>query len=157
MRDDEQIPHTAAEPFRSPSAADCIGNGMEGNGREGKGEEQKTQKRIPEVPTSAAPRPPAAPFPASDDPRVQSMHGLAIGLGIRPNLLHVQQWVADGLTEDQLGAALAKAQSKKPGQTIPLNFLQCFIAEIRATHYDAEAVRNATIAGIAAREGHVAH
>lgn len=111
-----------------------------------------------------APEPPprAAEFPRADDPRVLSLHGIACAARCRLSILDAQQWVSEGLTDAQLLDATARAKAKKPGEVIPLKFLQCFVNDVKAgvgsaAGYDAEAVRNATIAAINAKEAHASH
>lgn len=104
----------------------------------------------------------AAEFPKPDDPRVIALHGIACAVRCRLSFLDAQQWVAEGITEAQLLEATARAKAKKPGEVIPLKFLQCFVNDVKAgvgasAGYDAEAVRNATIAAINAKESRATH
>lgn len=114
----------------------------------------------PPPPRAAAPSSPE--FPKADDARVLALHGIACAARCRLSILDAQQWVAEGLTEAQILEATARAKAKKPGETIPLKFLQCFVNDVKAgvgsaAGYDAEAVKQATIAAINAREGHATH
>ncbi len=112
--------------------------------------DNSTTSAVVEVDARASP----VEFPKPTDHRVLALHGIAIAAGIRVPLLSVQQWVADGVSEAVLCAAIGKAKAKKPGQTVPLNFLQCFVLELRngGSGYDAEAVAKAAMAAIAAEE-----
>lgn len=68
-----------------------------------------------------------------DDPRVIELHALCIAAQCNARALHAAQWVAEGVTGEHLRTALFRAAAKKPaGSTIPVNFLQEFIAEVRA-------------------------
>lgn len=128
--------------------------------RETQPPEQAHTGVVSTAPTPAPPR--AAEFPKGDDPRVTALHGIACAARCRASVLDAQQWVSEGITEAQLLEATSRAKAKKPGEVIPVKFLQCFVNDVKAgvgsaAGYDAEAVRNATIAAINAKEGHATH
>lgn len=118
---------------------------------------------IPAEPAPPRASSPPGEFPKADDPRVTALHGIVCASRCRASVLDAQQWVSEGLTEPQLLEAISRARGKKsPAEVIPLKFLQCFVADVRAGvgaagPYDAKAVRDATIAAINAKEGHATH
>lgn len=110
------------------------------------------------APAPAARASPPVEFPKPGDPRATALHGIAVASAIRCSILDAQQWVADGVGEALLLQAIGKAKAKKPGQSVPLAFLQCFVTELRnAGGYDRDAVFAEAMANIAAKDAHVAH
>lgn len=107
----------------------------------------------------AALPPPRGEFPRPDDPSAIALHGIAVASGIRCSIMDAQQWVADGVGDALLLQAIGKAKAKKPGQSVPLAFLQCFVTELRNAGggYDRDAVFAEAMANIAAKDAHVAH
>lgn len=108
------------------------------------------------ITTPGPPLAPSAPSvsPSIDDPRVQALHGKCLGNRINARPLHAQQWVADGVTEEILDAAIARGKSRKNGQPFGVDWLQLMIADVRAAGvgYDAAAVIAETIAAVNAKE-----
>ena len=109
--------------------------------------------------TAQAPQPPSAPphspgWPAMDDARVQGLHGLCIAHRINARPLHAQQWVADGVTDEILRAAIERGHKRKNGQPFGVDWLQLMIADVRSVGigYDSNEVIARTIAAINAKE-----
>ena len=99
-----------------------------------------------------------------DDERVAALHALCLASGVQVRILHAQQWVADGVSEVQMRAAIERGKQRKPGQSLNAGFLSLMIQDVRSepAAYDAEAVAAEAIALIAKREAereaeHVAH
>lgn len=119
------------------------------------------EKRIPDAQSTPAPKPPeCAPpppgeFPDIHDDRVSALHSLCIVGKVRVSLLDVRQWVADGVTEEQLQRAIEAARKKKPGgEPMSHGWVQCFVTEVRnaGVGYDQAEVIARTIAAINAKE-----
>lgn len=119
--------------------------------------------RAPDPPPAArAASPPE--FPPMDDERVAALHALCLASGVQVRILHARQWVADGVSEVQMRAAIERGKQRKPGQSLNAGFLSLMIQDVRSepAAYDAEAVAAEAIALIAKREAereaeHVAH
>lgn len=112
------------------------------------------------IETSPPPQPEHAPppveFPAIGDPRVSALHSMAIRdrvNGVR--VMHAQQWVADGVTEEILGAAIVRARKRKGGQSYDVGWLGLMIGDVRAVGvgYDADAEIAAAVVAIREKEG----
>lgn len=159
-----KYPAPLAEPSPNPPRASAEPSPPEGKGRESKGVEgnkQPPEKQRLGVTSIPAEEPPlrASDFPKPDDPRVTALQGFCIGMSLRARPLEIQQWIADGVTEEILRAAIDRHRVRKPGQALGVPFLQLMIADVRTAGvgYDADAVIAETIAAINAKDAHATH
>lgn len=156
----------------SSTSSELVPN-QSGN-RDADGEKEEEKKTISSSSSvQGAPRATAQPptarasaweFPKPDDERVAALHALCLANGVQVRILQAQQWVADGVSEVQMRAAIDRGKQRKPGQSLNAGFLALMLQDVRSepAAYDAEAVAAEAIALIAKREAereaeHVAH
>jgi uncharacterized protein YdaU (DUF1376 family) len=77
-------------------------------------------------------------------------------------LLHLRQWVADGVTDQQLTDAIALARERKPDpEVIPIAYVAPILADVRAGRVaptlSQQDVIARTIASLAAKEANAPH
>lgn len=115
--------------------------------------EERASGAISTAPAHPPPRAPST-FKAPEE-RVHALAAIchASRMQVSRDAPRVRQWAADGLTDDQLREAIRRARNKAP-EPLPLriNFLACFVDEVRAEPpRGADAVK-AVMASIAAKE-----
>lgn len=153
-REPLRVTHAPSTPLKHAQGE------VEGKGREGNLTEQERlgDSSTGEPPAPAAPVPPKT-FPKTDDPRVQSLHGIAVAAKVNARLVEVQQWVCDGVTESQLLASIAKAKGKKPqGHVLNAGFVASMFPDFTAPEgRDPDAVMAQFLANRAAEDANATH
>lgn len=102
----------------------------EGKGREGKGVEGKEPKP-PQAQAASVVEPPRAREPL--ETALRSLFATSRVSVNGKGALHIAQWITEGVTVEQLTAAIAMARERKPDpQLIPVAYLAPIVADLRA-------------------------